>query len=168
MERLSYPVSDLETFCTSGVYIPFCVIPDNIVVLIINNQLVRGALYEKCQDYWSKELLDSLKDRVKKELDAWERPSEEWINMQWKLREISSLNTNAKRKQKKKKKGEKKVALFNLTRGDVLHVTQNEDSRSIEGYLNELAEGPKELMNRLQRVISFTKLLRNLYVKYDH
>jgi len=163
---MSYPVSDLETFCTSGVYIPFCVIPDNIVVLIINNQLVRGALYEKShKDDWPKELVDRLKERAKKELDAWERPREEWLNMKWKLREISSTNT--KRKKKKKKKGDKKVALFNLTRGDVLHVTESEDGRSIEGYLNELAEGPKELLNRLQRVISFTKLLRNLYVKYD-
>jgi len=167
MERdISYPASDLENFCTSGVYIPFCITPDNIVVLIVNNRLVRGALYERENESsvsWTEEkteLIDRLKDRLKTELNASERTRDHWINMTW-----------TKSRQKRNGKNVRNsVSLFNLTRGNVLHVTDGNDRREIERHLKRLHDSQRaseDLKRRLQSVISFTKFLRDLYNKYD-
>lgn len=144
--------SDLEIFGSNGIYIPYCISNDDLVVLIVDNCLVRAARYDPRSPKVNVQLLNSLSSFYA--FNEYRR--EFWYERLWERRPTRFSTT-------KKKRNRQNTALYNLNKGEVLYITERSDKVEISRMLRKSSCYPKE---RIDNLIDFTKLLRRLYNKY--
>lgn len=149
-------IFNLEFFCSSGKYIPFWINEDDFVLLIRENKLI-PAITGNNNLLIPKYTLELLFKRVvKRQLGCnvtIVENGDKWMQQEWKPNTTRTIKCC-------------RYMLYNLTKGTIIAIENNEDSQKLDIMLKE-ADCTTMFMDKIYNLIETTRYISNLYRKYN-